>query len=196
MLYQKKLQQQDVQDIVNRNKIKFEPYYDLVYQAFSQFDDNSNQELHGEIENNESPEAEHPNENDLEDTKTNKTSAIPIFMPQVLSDGGISKGINSLTAKQREVFNMVHTWAKDYVKYDGRDVESVHIFLSSSGRTGKFHLVKVAHNALTSTLHYHCEDSEKSRVFFTWNYRNISSKYRWNHHSFLSWNQTRRGYLI
>ena len=84
---------------MNRNKIKFEPYYDLVYQAFSQFDGNSNQELHGEIENNESPEAEHPNENDLEDTKTNKTSAIPNFMPQVLSDGGISKGINSLTAK-------------------------------------------------------------------------------------------------
>ena len=36
-LYQNKLPEQGVQDIVNRNKIKFEPYGDLVDQAFSQF---------------------------------------------------------------------------------------------------------------------------------------------------------------
>ena len=38
-LYQNKLQQQGVQYVVNRNKIKFEPYGDLVDQAFSQFNE-------------------------------------------------------------------------------------------------------------------------------------------------------------
>ena len=29
------------------------------------------------------------------------------------------KGINSLNSKQREVYNVVQTWAKDNVQYDG-----------------------------------------------------------------------------
>ena len=39
-IYQKKLLEEGVQDIVNINKRKFEPYDDLVDQAFSQFDKN------------------------------------------------------------------------------------------------------------------------------------------------------------
>ena len=35
---------------------------------------------------------------------------------------------------------MVHTWAKDCVKYDEHNVEPIHI--SGSGGTGKSHLVK------------------------------------------------------
>ena len=133
-LYQNKLQQQGVQYVVNRNKIKFEPYGDLVDQAFSQFNENSinNQDPHSQIENEETQEAEYPNENDSEDTETNKTSAIPNFMPQVLPDDEIAKGINSLNSKQREVFNVVHTWATNFVKCDGQDVEPVNIFLSGS----------------------------------------------------------------
>ena len=51
-IYQNKLQDQGVQDFVNRNKIKFEPYSDLVDQAFSQFNENSinNQDPHSQIE--------------------------------------------------------------------------------------------------------------------------------------------------
>ena len=81
-------------------------------------------------------------------------------MPQILPDDEIAKGINS---KQWEVFNVVHAWAKEYLKYDGHDVESVHISLSSSGGTGKSHLVKVIYNAILKALLYHCEDSEKPR---------------------------------
>ena len=36
-LFQNKLQEQGVQDVVNRNRTKFEPYRDLVDQTFSQF---------------------------------------------------------------------------------------------------------------------------------------------------------------
>ena len=70
-----------------------------------------------------------PNENDSEDTEPNKTFAIPNFMPQILPVDEIAKGINSLNSKLREVFNVVHKWAKDYVKYDWHHVEPVHTFL-------------------------------------------------------------------
>ena len=67
-----------------------------------------NQDPHSQIENDETPEAEYPNENDSEDTETNKMSTIPTFMQQILSDGEITKGVNSLNSKQKEVFNVVH----------------------------------------------------------------------------------------
>ena len=87
------------------NKIKFEPYGDLVDQAFSQFNKTSiaNQDSHIQIENDETQGAEFPNENGSEDTETNKTSAIPNFIPKILQDDEITKGIISLNLKQREV---------------------------------------------------------------------------------------------
>ena len=86
LLYQNKPQEQGVQDVVNNNKIKFKPYRDLVDQIFSQFNENSinNQDSHSQIENYETPETEYPNENDSEETETNKISAISNFMSQVL----------------------------------------------------------------------------------------------------------------
>ena len=42
-------------------------------------------------------------------------------MSKTLPDDEIAQGINSLNSKQRKVFNLFHTWAKDYVKHDGHD---------------------------------------------------------------------------
>ena len=80
---QNKQREQGVQDVVNKNKIKFQPYEDLLDQSFSQFKENSinNQDPQSQIENDETPGAEYLNENNSEDTETNKTSAIPNFMP-------------------------------------------------------------------------------------------------------------------
>ena len=73
-LCQNKLQEQGVKDVLNRNKINFEPYGDLVDQTFSQFNENSinKQDPHSQIENDKTPEAEYANGNDSEDTETNK----------------------------------------------------------------------------------------------------------------------------
>ena len=117
-----------------------------------------------QIENDETPGAEYPNEGESEKEETDKTSALSNFLPQILPDDEIAEGINSLNSKQREVFNVVHTWAKDYVKYNGHNVQPVHIFLSGSGGTGKSHLVKVIYNAISKTLLYHSKDPEKPRV--------------------------------
>ena len=59
---------------------------------------------------------------------------------------------------------MGYTWARDYVKYDGHNVEPVHIFLSGSGGAGKSYLVKVIHSAILKLLLYHCKDPEKLRA--------------------------------
>ena len=95
-----------------------------------------------------------------------QTSAIPNVMPKILSYDEIAESINSLNLKKRKVFNVVHTWAnRNYVNYDGHDLELVHIFLSGSGGTSKSHLVKVIYNAISETLLYHCKDLRKPRVF-------------------------------
>ena len=94
--------------------MKFDPYDDLVDQTFWQFNDNliNNQDPQNQIENKEKLGAKYPKESDSEERETNKTFALLNFMPQLLPDGEIVKGINSLNQKQREVFDVVHTWAK------------------------------------------------------------------------------------
>ena len=104
------------------------------------------------------------NENDSEDTEASKTSTIPNFMLQILPNDEIEKGINFLNSKQREVFNVVHTWAKDYEKYDEYYVEPTHILLSGSGGTSKSHMEKVIYNAKSKTLLCHCKHPDKGRV--------------------------------
>ena len=77
-----KLQEQGVQDLLNRSKIKFEPYGELVSQAFPQLIENliNNQDSHSQTEIDTTLEAKCFNENYSEDRETNKTSAI-WFMP-------------------------------------------------------------------------------------------------------------------
>ena len=76
----------------------------LSPELFSQFNENiiNNQDPHRQIENDDTPEAEYPNENNSEDTETNKTFSILNFMPQILPDDEIAKGIYSLNSKQRK----------------------------------------------------------------------------------------------
>ena len=75
----------------------------------------TNQDPDRQIENDETRGAEYPNENDSENTKTNKTYAILNFMPKILPDDEIEEGINSLNLQQRDVFIMPHTWAKENI---------------------------------------------------------------------------------
>ena len=56
-------------DVVNMNKTKLKPYGDLVNQI-------NNQDLHSQVESDETPGAEYPNENDSEDTEVNKTQQL------------------------------------------------------------------------------------------------------------------------
>ena len=97
------MQEQRVQDVANRNKIKFELCGDVADQAFSQFNENwiNNPDPQSQTENNKTPEAEYPNENDSKDRDTNKTSAIPNFMLQILPDDEIVLTHKFLTFKTK-----------------------------------------------------------------------------------------------
>ena len=165
-LYQNKLQEQGVQDVGNINKIKFEPYGDLGDEEYSRLNEIliNIQDPWSQIENDEIPGAEYPNDNDSEDTEKNKTSTIPTFMPQILPDNEIAEGINFLISKQRKIFNVVYKQAKEYVKCNGHNAEPIHIFLSGSAGTGKSHLGKVIYNAISKILLYHCKNPEKPTV--------------------------------
>ena len=103
LMYENKLQEDGVQDVVNKNKRKLEPYGDLVDQGFSKINENliNNQDPNSQIENDETSAAEYPNESDSEEGETNKTSALPNFMPQILPDDEIADGKSSLNSKQR-----------------------------------------------------------------------------------------------
>ena len=111
-MYQNKLQEEGVQDFVNINKMKYEPYHDLVGQPFLQFNENliNNQDSHSQIENYETPGEEYPNESDSEKGETNKALALSNLIPQRLPDDEIAEGINSLNSKQRH-----------YAKCDGHN---------------------------------------------------------------------------
>ena len=56
--------------------------------------------------------AEHPNESNTEEAEANRTSALPVLLPQILPIDKIAQGINSLNSRQREVFNAVHRSAR------------------------------------------------------------------------------------
>ena len=83
-LYQNQLQWQGVLDVANKNKLKFKPYGDLVDQVYSKFKETfiNNQDPHSQIENDETPEAEYCNEDDSEDTESNRISTTANFIPK------------------------------------------------------------------------------------------------------------------
>lgn len=83
-------------------------------------------------------------------------------MPKILPNDEIADRIGHLKLKQREVFNLVHTWATDYVKYDGHNVKLIYVFLSARGATGKSHLIKVIYNTVSKTWLDNSKDIEKN----------------------------------
>ena len=86
-----------VQTVASMNKRNFKSYGVLVNQAFSQFNENpiTNQDLHSQIEKNDTQGEDYPNESNSKDTERNTKSAILNFMQKILPDDEIGEGINS-----------------------------------------------------------------------------------------------------
>ena len=96
-MHQNKLPGENVRDVINIKKKKFEPYGNLLDKAFLHINGNliNNQDSHNQTENDETSRSEYPNESDTEEEETSKTFALPNFMPQILPDDEIAEGINS-----------------------------------------------------------------------------------------------------
>ena len=79
---QKKQQEQGFQDVVNTNKIKFEPYLDLVDQHFLNSTRNQltiKDQYCQKKKKDETPRAEYPNENNPEDIETEQNVSNSLF---------------------------------------------------------------------------------------------------------------------
>ena len=171
--YQGKLAEPGVMDIINENQQKFEPYaamFEKTYENLnSEFVDN--QDAHGQIENDETGEPIYsedtePTEQNSQVHESNLTSGD--FIPKKSTDYEIAANIRSLNRKQRMVFDVLHQWARNYIKNvsskTNLQINSVHIFLSGSGGTGKSHLIKTIYQVVSTELFYHSKEPDKPRV--------------------------------
>ena len=168
--YQTTLSNRNVLQVVNRNKQIFEPYGDIVEQAFVNF--HANLSSYRNFDDSDNDETE----NDLnQDYRTDEIQerlsdhvSVSNFCLNTHSDEEIASNIRSLNTNQRYVFDIVHSWARDYIKaLSGKTnttPDPFYIFLSGSGGTGKSHVIKTIYQAVTKTLLYHSSDLDKPRV--------------------------------
>ena len=122
-----------------------------------------NQGPFSQIENDETGEAVYSSDRN-ENTEPIRNSAIP----RIMIDDEIFESTNPLNSKQRDVFNVVHNWAKEYADHKGVNVKPVHIFLYGHGSTGKSHLVKTIYNAVLKTLLLNYKKKQKHPESFYW----------------------------
>ena len=84
-----------------------------------------------------------------------------------MPDYELNAMIRSLNHKQRTLFNIVHSWAKQYVKSSVlslQNLEPFHIFLTGNAGCGKSFLMKVLYQSLTKTLSYGNMSVDKPKV--------------------------------
>lgn len=82
--------------MINCLKIRFEPCYVLVNQTYSWYNDNilCNQDLFGQIENDEVREALYSNNQDNENTES-----VPNFIARIMAGDDVLESITSLNSK-------------------------------------------------------------------------------------------------
>ena len=83
------------------------------------------------------------------------------FIPKKATDDEIAANIRSLNKKQHMVFDVLHQWARNYVKNVSStkkkkkkkiQINPVPIFLSGSGGTGKSHLVETIYQVVSKVV--------------------------------------------
>ena len=89
---------------------------------------------------------------DDENTESNRNSAIPNFMPRIIEDNEILESITFLNSEQHNVLNIISNWAREYAKYKDANAKPVNIFFSASGGKDIYHLVKTIYNVVSKTL--------------------------------------------
>lgn len=74
----------------------------------------------------------------------------------------------SLNSQQRQVFDIIYSWAKLTIKYRNcllkRKIEPVRLFVSGGAGVGKSYLMKTIYEALTKLFNFHCSSPEKLKV--------------------------------
>ena len=86
----------------------------------------------------------------------------------VLQDSLINENIRSLNAKQWRVFDVIHKWARDYVKNLSskhvKYIKPIHIFLTGGAEVGKSYIFKAIFMSISKLLSFKGGDPEKPRI--------------------------------
>ena len=92
---------------------------------------------------------------------------MPNKLPSI-PDNVINENIRSLNMKQKEVFNFIHKWSRDYIKSLRckviKKVKPFHIFITGCAGFEKSHLIKTIFLSLNKILGYKGGDADKPRI--------------------------------
>ena len=135
------------------NRIKVEPYALLVKNVLKRLSTNQNVNINsfGQQKNDEINDTLNENFHNEEFLDDELTCSFPksgfsCSTHPVFQDSLINKIIQSLDVKQRQVFDVIHKWARDYVKNlpskHMKYTKPIHIFLTGGAGVGKSHLIK------------------------------------------------------
>ena len=176
--YVEKLNQPNVLEVINLNRMKVEPYATLVEDALERLATNqeANIDPFGQCENNEVHDRLNEECQNLDIDESFRDDMIYIDIGfgcnrstlPVFQDSIISENIRSLNLKQRQVFEVIHKWSRDYVKNLSskvmKKVKPFHIFLTGGGGVGKSHLIKTIYMSINKVLMYKGGNPEKPRI--------------------------------
>ena len=177
--FNEKLTSPDVLETVNLNRIKVELYAVLVEDALERLaaDQESNINPFGQQENEEVSDKLNEDIQNLSNAELlvdddmrhaniglgGNGYTVPLYQ-----DSAISENIRSLNAKQRQLFEVLHKWSRDYIKNLScktiKNTKPFHIFLSGGAGFGKSHLIKTIYMAISKVLMYDGGHPEKPRI--------------------------------
>ena len=164
--YCHKLAQADVISTVNENKFFFEPYGEQIESAFALLNSNRSFNVNETDVTNVPTHEDNYQEPVLFDSaQTSRSSIIP---PSLVTDDTLREMIRSLNCQQREVFNIIYSWAKNKIKYSNcalkHEVKPVRLFVSGGAGVGKSYLTKTIFEALTKILNFQAGSPDKVKV--------------------------------
>ena len=179
--YIDKLNQPNVLEIINLNRMKVEPYTTRVEDALERLatHQEANIDPFGQYENDEVNDRlnEELQNLDIDESFRDEMiyadigfgcnrSTLPVFQDSI-----ISENICTLNPKQRQVFEIIHKWSRDYGKNLSskvmKKVKPFHIFLTGGGGVVKSHLIKTIYMSINKVLMYK-GGIERSQGFFSW----------------------------
>ena len=166
--------------MINQNYSLVEPFATIVDDAFLRIscDIDSNMDPHGQQENDEITEnmVDFPDNFDTDTLETTETQSADLgntnaFTNQlrvIPDDNVINKNIRSLNMQQREIFNFVHKWSRDFIKSLGckihQNVKLFYVFITGGAGVGKSHMIKTIHMSLSKVLMYKGGELDKPRI--------------------------------
>ena len=173
--YAEKVNSSNVLEIINLNCIKVEAYSLLVENALERLSTNQSADIDsfGQQENDEINDRLNENLHNKEFLDDELTCNFPesgfsCSTHPVFQDSLINENIRSLNVKQRQVFDIIPKWARDYMKNlsskHAKYIKSFHVFLTGGAGVGKSHLMKTIFMSISKLLSFKGGNPEKPRI--------------------------------